>query len=309
MIEHGRMGFVGVDTARSSIQRVFPLWADHLGLPTRELRGFDLPLGAPDAAYRDVVEAIRDDPGQAGALVTTHKMRLHQAAHDLFDHLDDFARACHEVSSISKRDGALHGHAKDPITAGLALEAIVAEDYFARTGAEVVVLGSGGSGIALSWYLAGRSDRPSRVRLVGLGAASIEQARRIHARGGLPVELFDYHVLDPAAAVADATAQVEAATPGAVVVNATGMGKDRPGSPLSVDAVFPADAVVWEFNYRGSLEFLRQARAQREQRNLTVSDGWTYFVHGWSQVVAEVFDLTLTDRTVEELSAIAETVR
>ena len=33
------MGFVGVDTANSSIMKVFPLWSDRLGLPTRELRG------------------------------------------------------------------------------------------------------------------------------------------------------------------------------------------------------------------------------------------------------------------------------
>ena len=38
----------------------------------------------------------------------------------------------------------------------------------------------------------------------------------------------------------------------------------------------------------------RQALAQREARSLTVEDGWLYFVHGWTQVVAQVlhFDLT-----------------
>ena len=112
------MGFVGVDTAHSSIMKVFPLWADHLGLPTRELRGHDVPLDAPDDTYRDLVRAIRDDEHHLGALVTTHKVRVFEAAHDLFDELDALSEQCGEISSISKRDGRLLGGAKDPLTAG-----------------------------------------------------------------------------------------------------------------------------------------------------------------------------------------------
>ena len=103
------MGFVGVDTGHSSIMKVFPRWADHLGLPTRELRGHDVPLGAPDAVYRDLVSAIRDDESHHGALVTTHKIRVFEAARDLFDELDDVSVQCGEISSISKRDGRLVG--------------------------------------------------------------------------------------------------------------------------------------------------------------------------------------------------------
>ena len=51
--------------------------------------------------------------------------------------------------------------------------------------------------------------------------------------------------------------------------------------------------MVWEFNYRGPLEFLHQARAQQRERELHVEDGWRYFVHGWSQAVAEVFDIAM----------------
>ena len=70
------MGFVGVTTASSSIMKVFPLWADILGLPTRTLIGHDLPMDATPAQYRAMVEQIRDDPHHRGALVTTHKMKL-----------------------------------------------------------------------------------------------------------------------------------------------------------------------------------------------------------------------------------------
>ena len=34
--------------------------------------------------------------------------------------------------------------------------------------------------------------------------------------------------------------------PASLVVNATGAGKDTPGSPLSADAVFPERALVWD---------------------------------------------------------------
>jgi shikimate 5-dehydrogenase len=56
---------------------------------------------------------------------------------------------------------------------------------------------------------------------------------------------------------------------GGLVVNATGMGKDRPGAPLSPSARFPAGAVVWELNYRGDLPLLAPARAQ----HVAVHDG------------------------------------
>ena len=97
--------------------------------------------------------------------------------------------------------------------------------------------------------------------------------------------------------------------PSSLVVNATGMGKDRPGSPLTDAGRFPERGVVWEFNYRGSLEFLAQARAQQQERDLTVEDGWRYFVHGWSQVVADVFDIPMPPQTVQQLAAIAAEVR
>ena len=67
--------------------------------------------------------------------------------------------------------------------------------------------------------------------------------------------------------------------------------------------------MVWELNYRGSLDFLHQARTQQDARGLTVVDGWEYFVHGWTQVIADVFDLDLDERAVRELSRAARDLR
>jgi len=81
--------------------------------------------------------------------------------------------------------------------------------------------------------------------------------------------------------------------PGSLVINATGLGKDAPGSPLTYDGVFPDGGIVWELNYRGDLVFLDQAQAQRQAKRLQIEDGWSYFIHGWTQVIAEVFDVEI----------------
>jgi shikimate dehydrogenase len=300
------MGFVGVSTTESSIMRIFPRWAEILDLPTRTLVGHDLPLDATATDYRALVEQIRDDPDSLGALVTTHKMALFEAAHDLFDELDTFSTLCGEISSISKRDGALLGHAKDPITAGLALREFLPNDHFRSTGADALILGAGGAGTALSWYLSEREDRPGSIVVTDTSTLRLEHLRDVHARRGTPADLIRYVLTsDPQLA-----GNLLAARPAAsLVVNASGLGKDRPGSPLPDTAEFPKGTYVWEFNYRGSLEFLAQAREQESAADLVVVDGWRYFIHGWTQVIAEVFSIDLNDRLVEQLADAAANSR
>jgi len=295
------MVFVGVSTSGSSIRTVFPAWAHVLGLPTDVLSGRDLPLDATDADHRALVTSLRENTYVRGGLVTTHKVAVHRAAADLFDELDPLARTFGEISSIYRRDGRWCGAARDPVTVRLALEDLLAPDHFAATGAEALVLGCGGSGMALSHQLGTRPDRPARVTCTALRQDQLDRVCDLHERSGLPADLYRY-VLTPDATEADTL--VASLPDDSLVVNATGLGKDRPGSPLSDAVVFPLRGVVWDFNYRGSLEMLAQARAQREERVLIVEDGWRYFVHGWSSVVADVFDVDVHDR-VEELSAVA----
>ena len=170
-----------------------------------------------------------------------------------------------EVSSISKRGTELWGHAMDPITCGLSLEAIVDDGYWARTGGELLLLGAGGSSLALTLYLHRRAlagqDVPSKVVVTNRRPGRLEEMQEVHRRLGiaLPVE---YH-LAPTPDLNDA--RVAALPPDSVVANATGLGKDRPGSPLTDAVVFPQRATAWDFNYRGDLVFLDQARAQRRR--------------------------------------------
>ncbi len=296
------MRFVGVSTASSSIMKVFPLWSDILGLDA-ELTGLDIPLGAPPSAYREAVATIQADPACAGALVTTHKIALFDAARDMFDEIDEFAASVGEISSIAVRDGRTLGAAKDPLTAGLSLGEVLADDHFAD-GAEVLCLGAGGAGTAIGWYLGQRTDAPARMTFVDVERTRLEHLREVLSAHAPGVELRTL-----TAAEADVTAELAALPPRSLVVNATGLGKDRPGSPLPGSARFPDRAVVWELNYRGPLEFLAQARSQQEEHDLTVVDGWRYFIHGWSQVVAEVFDLRMEPALVARLAEAAESVR
>ena len=304
---HGYMGFVGVSTKESSIMRVFPQWAAALDLPTQQLLGHDLPLEASREDYRRLVERIKHDPNHRGALVTTHKMNLHHAAADLFDELDAFASACGEISSISKRGSALIGRAKDPITVALALDDFLPANYFASTGAEVLILGAGGSGTALSWALSERvNDMPTRITVTARSQSKLDHLREVHGAHGTPAGLIRYQLAE---SDAQTDAIVAALPERSLVVNATGLGKDRPGSPLTDAVRFPLGGIAWEFNYRGSLEFLHQAERQSVERELTVVDGWRYFIHGWTQVIADVFDLELTPERVEELADIAGSLR
>lgn len=286
------MYFIGVTTGNSSIMKVFPAWAAHLGLDA-VIRGLDFPPGDEPARYAEAVRFIKGDPLSLGALVTTHKMNLLKGAQPLFDELDPYARVLGEVSSLSKRGGRLIGHAKDPISAGAAYEAIVPAGHWSRTGGRLCLLGSGGSSLALTLYLHQKAceggEVPSRIVVTARRDGSLQEMRHVHREIGFAIPID--HVLTPAPEDADRV--LADLPPHSMVVNATGLGKDRPGSPITDAAVFPADGIVWEFNYRGQLVFLDQARARQVERRLRVEDGWVYFIHGWTRVIAEVFDIDI----------------
>lgn len=304
------MYFIGVTTAKSSIMKVFPEWAKALNLGDCEIKGMDFKQHDEPALYREAVAFIKNDPLSLGALVTTHKLDLLKACRDQFDRLDPLAEMMHEISSISKDDGKLVGHAKDPITSGLSLEAFLPANHWAKTGAEALLLGAGGSSLALSWHLMKKehgANRPSKIIVTNRSQARLDEIKAFHKtlNSGVAVE---YH-LCPTAELNDAVcARLK---PGSLVVNATGLGKDAPGSPLTGAAVFPMDGFVWEFNYRGELVFLDQARAQEKSRRLTVEDGWIYFIHGWTRVIAEVFHVNIPTSGPEfdRLSQIAGATR
>jgi len=303
------MYFIGVTTAQSSIMKVFPRWAKVLGL-NAVIKGIDIGIHAPAEDYRHAVDFIKNDPLSLGALVTTHKLDLLTAARDMFDSLDYYAELLSEVSSISKQEGKLWGHAKDPISSGLSLEAFVPTDWWINhPHAHALVLGAGGSSLATTIYLMDAAkhgnNRPAKIVVTNRSKPRLEHMQGIHAglNTGVPIE---YHFCPTFEENDAVVAQMPEHT---LVINATGLGKDVPGSPLTDATVFPQNGLAWEFNYRGDLKFMHQALAQKTHRRLIVEDGWIYFIHGWSQVIAEVFHLELTPKIVTELSDAASDLR
>lgn len=296
--------FIGVTTGNSSIMKVFPKWAKELGLKDTVIKGMDFPLHAPAECYREAVEFIRRDPLSLGALVTTHKIDLYHACRDLFDHADAYAEKLGEVSSISKRDGMLCAHAKDPISSGLTLASFVPQGYWERYDGDVLILGAGGSCLAMSLYLTQQefgADVPKKIIIANRSIPRLASAKKI-LDGINDRTRFEFmHNPTPA----DNDIALAALKPHSLVVNATGLGKDAPGSPLTYYCLFPCDSLVWELNYRGNLIFQEQAMKQAEERNLKVYGGWTYFIHGWTQVIAEVFHIEIKGSLLERLSDIA----
>lgn len=302
------MYFIGVTTTKSSIMKLFPLWAKALGIEHAVLKGIDIDIHSDPQDYRDVVEFIKNDEWSMGALVTTHKIDLYHAAKDLFDYFDPYAEMFSELSSISKKNGRLEGYAKDPISSGLAMEAFIPKNYWVNHGGDLFILGSGGSAIAISSYLLGLdkgNNVPSRVIITDLNRERLEEIERIVGKVNPNVKV-EYHLIQEASENDNLLSQLK---PHSLVINATGLGKDRPGSPLTDEAIFPKDSLVWELNYRGELDFYHQALSQKESSNLTIEDGWIYFIHGWTQVIAEVFHIDITGSIFDEIEQISNTAR
>jgi shikimate 5-dehydrogenase len=304
--------FIGVTTGQSAIMKVFPKWADYLGLDA-EFAGIDMKIHDRPENYVAVAEFLKNDEKSLGALVTTHKIDMYHACKQagVFDYFDNYAAMLEEISCISKLEGRYEGHAKDPITAGLALEAFMPRDYFADGDKQILILGAGGSSVALCFYLMQRiaenGQSPEKIIVSNRSQKRLENlAKMLKPHQKVAVET---HCVgeDP-----EKNDQImKSLSTGAIIINATGKGKDSPGSPVSDHAPWPQDALVWEFNYRGELDFLRQAQASKADRCLTIEDGWIYFIHGWTRVIAEVFhvDIPTSGPVFDDLCDIAQSIR
>jgi shikimate 5-dehydrogenase len=296
--------FIGVTTGKSQSRYAFPRWMDALGRPEVQWHGVDLAIHAPPGEYRRVVQHIRDESQALGGLVTTHKIDLLAATRDLFDDLGPYARGLGEISSIAKDGDRLVGRATDPVAGGSSLDALLGPDYFGRTGGHVLLLGAGGAAAALTLHLLNKpaaADRPKHIVVVNRSPGRLQRLRELVAGYATDIDFTWVENAEPGR-----NDQILAALPASsVVINATGMGKDTPGSPLTDRAVFPLQAVAWDLNYRGELDFLQQARFQQAARELEVEDGWDYFIRGWTQVISHVLHETIDDGMFARLAKLA----
>lgn len=273
-----RVRFLGIDTAGSAIQRVFPAWMDLVGLDVA-IEGVDLPAGAAPDDYRRFVVELRDDPDVLGAVITSHKLGVYEAARDLLTPADWYVDLLREVNAIGARD--MTAYARDALAAAAALPEVPPRS-------EALVLGAGGAGTAVVLALLRRSL--GRITVTDTRADRLAALRAILDRPARTTI-----ALLPAAEADGALARLE---PGALVVNATGLGKDAPGSPVS--GPFPPGAIVWDANYRGELGFLARARAQG---GLQVRDGFDYFVHGWAEALTPILGVRFDRHALADVAA------
>jgi shikimate 5-dehydrogenase len=188
------------------------------------------------------------------------------------------------------------------------LLAITGPCYWSKSSGHVLCLGAGGAGTAIAINLLTQpdpQDRPPRLIVINDHQYGLDRLRSIVEQIESMVDIE--YILNSDSSHNDAL--LATLPEGSIVINATGMGKDRPGSPITGAALFPRHAIVWELNYRGELDFLRQARAQAQHFDLQVHDGWDYFVYSWADHIAEVFHLTISPQQLAQLVAKAEELR
>ena len=308
MTENGNqkaMEFFGVRTEGSMSLRLFPVWAQALGIQGANLRGVNLPIDGKPETYRKAVQRLKRDPEVYGALVTSHKLSVVRAAGELIDQYTPASKLTGEVSALYKRGGELWGDAVDPENCGLAMADLLPPNWWSlNEEAGILVLGGGGACVALLVHVLQQTvNAPSFVQVVEKRADNLDHCARVAGQldsGKTTVEFI--HSSQPQ--VCDQL--VSKLPPCSMVINATGMGKDLPGSPVTDAVRFPDGGVVWELNYRGERPFLHQARKQSEARSLIVADGWHYFLRGWSSVIGLVFNIPITQNRFKDFCAVTK---
>lgn len=302
--------FLGVTTKSSAMVQILPLWADHLKLDLA-LKCVDMPIGTAPEVFRHWVADLRTDLTAVGAVVTTHKTDLFRAASDMFDEHDELALLCQEIGSIVIDNGVLFGSASiDVAGAGSTLRHILGETYFQESDADVLCLGSGGAGKAVvasllndlnGNHLIARNDKPKNIFVVDVDNSRLEDLQRLLNQ--IPGQTNTIVIHNALASRNDEI--LKQLSPRSLVVNASGLGKDRPGSPLTDEAVFPTGGIAWELNYRGERKFLIQAHCKQQQSELRIFDGWSLFLHNWSKGISRALKLEISESTKKELFEIA----
>jgi shikimate 5-dehydrogenase len=292
--------FVGVNTSGSVAHAVFDQWAAELGQPW-VLRSTDLLAVTPRDAFRKLVSGMCRNPAVHGALVTAHKLRLYRACAQDLDRRDWLTDITHEINAVAT-GATLAGYARDALSLGRILPALIRS-----TGAgtmhdlHVLCLGAGGAATALLLALhldtgpdqdAGasprpREDPPATVTFADVDPGALADLRSVADRAGIGMSRLSFlSVREPA----DNDALVAGLPSPALVINATGLGKDAPGSPVTDRARFGPATLAWDLNYRGDLTYLRQAAAS----GADTVDGWDYFVAGWAGGLTAIAETPFT---------------
>jgi shikimate dehydrogenase len=245
-----------------------------------------------------------------GAVITAHKLRLYRACAQDLQRRDWLADVTHEINALATGP-VLGGYARDALSLARVLPALIGSAGAASArDLHVLCLGAGGAATALLLALhldtdpggdgaaspRPRADPPASVTFTDVDRRALDDLRAVAGRAGIAASRLSFiRVREPA----ESDALVAGLPSPALVINATGLGKDAAGSPVTGAARFAPAALAWDLNYRGDLVFLRQAAAA----GATAMDGWDYFVAGWAGGLTAIAE---TPFTTELLSRFAE---
>jgi shikimate 5-dehydrogenase len=295
--------FVGVNTQGSVALRASAGWMQALGVEA-QLVGVDIAADSPADRYRALVDDFRRDGDVLGAVISGHKARMFEVARDRLDLVAEQAVLCQEISVLHRWHEQVGATAIEADSTREALTEIAGPAHWRQTGGHLFVLGAGGTASALLAALyAERKDREAAPRVVHLVDVVASRSRRLAEQ----LDRWQPGLAVTESAPTDAPAVLAQLPPGSLVVNATGIGKDTPGSPIPLPAPWPREAIFWEINYRGPLPLLADAKRAAAVRLLKLHDGWRLFLAGWSEALAMILHRSLSeaDRTALECAAVA----
>lgn len=279
------IAFIGLSTAGSAVNRLFPGWA---GLLARdiELRGIDLPPRPSRQEVRSLLVRLMADTRVAGAVVTGHKTAIYEHAADLLSGISLDAALLREASVLVRDGKGLRGTVVEPRSIAQTIDDLSVANPLVSPGSDVVLFGAGGAGLSLLVCLARRAAERfwdiGRVMVIDTDRARLERAVEV-ATSCDPT----MHMIAVVSSGELTLGDLVPLTSGTLFVNATGLGKDRPGSPVRLPVDWPADSKVWDFNYRGDLSFLDEA-AKAIDRGVLAYNGWRLFTNGWAESLAEI---------------------
>ena len=237
-------------------------------------------MSAPPHEYRRFVGRLEGERC-AGAVITSHKLDLYRHCRDLLSVADPLVEIMGEVACVAGGPSGLQAHTVDPLSSGRALH----EMLKARRGKVVgaLVLGAGGAGLAAALALPDLSE--GNITLADTWPDRLDHAAEVIARMSRESSIATSTIPRQG----DADELVGSLPPGSVIVNATGLGKDVPGSPVTDAVSWPKGSLLWELNYRGDLTMLNRPGARAAERSLEIHDGWRLFMHGWALSLSLIF--------------------
>lgn len=287
MAKNRRYYFLGVSTDHSMVNNAFPIWMSFLNADV-ELVGHNLPLNADQSEYDSFLNNLRQQ-STVGSLVTSHKANLFQHCKQKFDVISDDSKLLMEISSIrydSVRD-LLIGHNTDILGCKRSLLALTIEnDKWLAGDRSIVVLGAGGSGLSIICAAHRFVHNHGKLFVTEIGHARREMARTILSNSDISFVLECANSTDEI---------ISSAGRAPLVINATGMGKDIEGSPVTNIQCFPQSSTFWELNYRGDRPLYHNLLRDCRGHGLRIEDGWGFFLDGWLNNITFALNISQDD--------------